>query len=41
MLGRFPRERGAICRTMFLGAAVSESTAIYALVIAFLLIFFS
>lgn len=41
MLGRFPRERGAITRTMFLGAAVSESTAIYALVIAFLLIFFS
>lgn len=41
MLGRFPRERGAITRTMFLGAAVTESTAIYALVIAFLLIFFS
>lgn len=41
MLGRFPRERGVISRTMFLGAAVSESTAIYALVIAFLLIFFS
>ena len=41
MLGRFPRERGIITRTMFLGAAVSESTAIYALVIAFLLIFFS
>ncbi|MDN5353616.1 MAG: F-type H+-transporting ATPase subunit c [Candidatus Cloacimonadota bacterium] len=39
MIGRFPKERSAIMRNMFLGAAVSESTAIYALVIAFLLIF--
>jgi len=38
-IGRFPRERAKIIRTMFLGAAVSESTAIYSLVIAFLLIF--
>ncbi len=39
MLGRFPEERSTIMRTMFLGAAVSESTAIYSLVISFLLIF--
>jgi len=39
MMGRFPKERSMIMRTMFLGAAVSESTAIYSLVIAFLLIF--
>lgn len=39
MLGRFPHEKSKIMRTMFLGAAVSESTAIYSLVIAFLLIF--
>lgn len=38
-IGRFPRERAKVIRTMFLGAAVSESTAIYALVISFLLIF--
>lgn len=38
-LGRFPQNRGIIMRTMFLGAAVSESTALYALVISFLLIF--
>jgi len=39
MVGRFPKERTNIVRTMFLGAAVSESTAIYALVISFLLMF--
>jgi len=39
MIGRFPKERASIIKTMFLGAAVSESTAIYSLVIAFLLIF--
>lgn len=39
MLGRYPAEKSKIMRTMFLGAAVSESTAIYSLVIAFLLIF--
>ncbi|MCD4651615.1 MAG: ATP synthase F0 subunit C, partial [Candidatus Cloacimonetes bacterium] len=31
MLGRFPKQRSSIIRTMFLGAAVSESTAIYSL----------
>jgi len=39
MIGRFPKERASIIKTMFLGAAVSESTAIYSLVISFLLIF--
>jgi ATP synthase F0 subunit c len=39
MMGRFPKEKPKIMRTMFLGAAVSESTAIYSLVVAFLLIF--
>jgi F-type H+-transporting ATPase subunit c len=39
MMGKFPKERSKIMRTMFLGAAVSESTAIYSLVVAFLLIF--
>ncbi|MBN2460211.1 MAG: ATP synthase F0 subunit C [Candidatus Cloacimonetes bacterium] len=39
MIGRFPDQRPSIMRTMFLGAAVSESTAIYALVISFLLLF--
>ncbi len=38
-MGRFPAQRSTILRTMFLGAAVSESTAIYSLVVAFLLIF--
>ena len=38
-MGRFPDQKSNIMRTMFLGAAVSESTAIYALVISFLLIF--
>ena len=39
MMGRYPRQRTFIMRTMFLGAAVSQSTAIYALIISFLLIF--
>ncbi|PID28949.1 MAG: ATP synthase F0 subunit C [Candidatus Cloacimonadota bacterium] len=39
MMGRFPGSKGKLSRTMFLGAAVSESTAIYSLVIALLLIF--
>jgi len=39
MIGRFPDEKASIMRTMFVGAAVSESTAIYSLVVAFLLIF--
>ena len=39
MLGRFPKQRANIMRTMFLGAAVSESTAIYSLVVSLLLLF--
>jgi F-type H+-transporting ATPase subunit c len=39
MMGKFPRQGSHIMRTMFLGAAVSQSTAIYALVISFLLLF--
>ena len=39
MIGRYPRERTNIMRTMFVGAAVTESTAIYSLVIAFLLMY--
>ena len=39
MLGRYPAQKSHIMRTMFLGAAVSQSTAIYALVVSFLLIF--
>lgn len=39
MLGRYPTEKMKIIRTMFLGAAVSQSTAIYALIIAFLLMY--
>lgn len=39
MMGRYPKQRALITRTMFLGAAVSESTAIYALVVSFLLMF--
>ncbi len=39
MIGRFPDQRSILTRTMFLGSAVSESTAIYSLVIAFLLMF--
>jgi len=39
MIGRFPQEKSTVMRTMFLGAAVSESTAIYSLVVSFLLIF--
>ncbi len=39
MMGRYPRERANIMRTMFVGAAVTESTAIYSLVISFLLMY--
>lgn len=39
MLGRYPRQRTLTMRTMFVGAAVTESTAIYSLVIAFLLMY--
>jgi F-type H+-transporting ATPase subunit c len=39
MIGRYPAQRKTIMRTMFIGAAVSESTAIYSLVVSLLLIF--
>lgn len=39
MIARYSSERSLIMRTMFVGAAVAESTAIYSLVIAFLLMF--
>ncbi|MBN2017537.1 MAG: ATP synthase F0 subunit C [Candidatus Cloacimonetes bacterium] len=38
-ISRFPKQSSVLLRTMFVGAAVSESTSIYALVIAFLLLF--
>ncbi len=38
-ISRFPKQSSILVRTMFVGAAVSESTSIYALVIAFLLLF--
>ncbi|HEY5595747.1 MAG TPA: ATP synthase F0 subunit C [Candidatus Bipolaricaulota bacterium] len=38
-IARAPRHEGAIVRTMFLGMAITESTSIYALVVAFLLLF--
>ena len=38
-IGRQPESSGAVTRTMFIGCAVAESTGIYALVIAILLIF--
>jgi F-type H+-transporting ATPase subunit c len=38
-IGRNPREAGLLTRTMLVGQAVSESTGIYALVVALLLIF--
>jgi F-type H+-transporting ATPase subunit c len=38
-IGRNPKEAGLLTRTMILGQAISESTGIYALVIALLLIF--
>ncbi|MCK9328691.1 MAG: ATP synthase F0 subunit C [Candidatus Cloacimonetes bacterium] len=39
MIARYKEKQSYFMRTMFLGAAVSESTAIYSLVVAFLLIF--
>lgn len=41
MLSKYYKSQSVITRTMFLGAAVTESTSIYALVTAFLLIFIS
>jgi F-type H+-transporting ATPase subunit c len=38
-IGRKPEEAGLLTRTMLVGQAVSESTGIYSLVIALLLLF--
>ena len=38
-IGKRPEEAGLLTRTMLVGQAVSESTGIYSLVIALLLIF--
>jgi F-type H+-transporting ATPase subunit c len=38
-IGRNPEEAGLLTRTMLVGQAVSESTGIYSLVIALLLLF--
>jgi len=38
-ISRAPKEAGLLTRTMLIGQAVSESTGIYSLVIALLLIF--
>lgn len=38
-IGRQPEAKGSIMQTMFVGCAVAESTGIYSLVIAILLIF--
>ena len=38
-IGRSPEEAGLLTRTMLIGQAVSESTGIYALVIAFIMLF--
>ena len=38
-IARTPKEAGLLTRTMLVGQAVSESTGIYSLVIALLLIF--
>mmetsp|Transcript_18459 Transcript_18459/g.8606 ORF Transcript_18459/g.8606 Transcript_18459/m.8606 type:complete len:83 (+) Transcript_18459:722-970(+) len=38
-IGKNPKEAGLLIRTMLVGQAVSESTGIYALVIALLLLF--
>lgn len=38
-IGKKPEEAGLLTRTMLVGQAVSESTGIYSLVIALLLIF--
>ena len=38
-VGKNPKEAGLLTRTMIVGQAVTESTGIYALVIALLLIF--
>ena len=38
-IGRQPESKGAVTSTMFMGCAVAETTGLYALVIAILLIF--
>jgi F-type H+-transporting ATPase subunit c len=38
-IGRSPHEAGLLTRTMLIGQAVSESTGIYALVVALLMLF--
>lgn len=38
-IGRAPQEAGLLTRTMLIGQAVSESTGIYSLVIALLMLF--
>ena len=38
-IGRQPEAQGDVLRTMLLGAAVAETTGIYALVIALILLF--
>lgn len=38
-IGRQPEVRGKIMQTMFVGCAVAETTGIYSLVVAILLIF--
>jgi F-type H+-transporting ATPase subunit c len=38
-IGKNPNEAGLLTRTMLVGQAVSESTGIYSLVIALLLLF--
>ncbi len=39
LIGKYPKNQNVLMRTMFLGAAITESCAIYSLVIALLLIF--
>ncbi len=38
-IGRAPEESGLLTRTMLIGQAVSESTGIYSLVVALLMLF--
>ena len=39
MMGRYKKEKPGLLRTMLLGQSVAQSTAIYAMVVAFILIF--
>jgi len=39
-LGRWPENRGLILRTMLVGQAVAQSTSVYALLVAILMIVF-